>query len=145
MREIRYEAHLPVAQAHAFDFVSTPGNWGLFLDGVDVVDVADDWGRPGGQARLVIRLFGRPVTSHLELTHWDPPRAFRYTARQRGRPPVDNHRSFEATGAGTLLVGTTRVAPRAGLRFAADLLALRVLHRTYRRGMTRLPTVIGRP
>lgn len=144
MREIRYEALLPVAQAEAFDFVSTPGNWALFLEGVEVVEVADDWGTPGGRARLVIHLLGRPVTSHLEVTRWDSPRAFRYTARRRGLPPVDNHRSFEATGAGTLLVGTTRVAPRAGIRFVADLLALRVLHRTYRRGMTRLPTVIGR-
>ena len=66
MREIRYEAVLPVDRAQAFDFVSTPGNWALFLDGVDVVDVADDWGRPGGQARLVIRLLGRPVGQRVD-------------------------------------------------------------------------------
>ncbi len=106
---------------------------------------SSDWGQPGGRGRMITSFLGRAVTSDLELTEWDPPRAFRYTAGQRGRPDLDNRRVFEECEAGTRLTGTTRMEPRPGLNGLIDRLSLHVLHRIYRRAMDRLPDNVSGP
>lgn len=88
-REIRYEAILQVTPDRAFAFVSDPRNWPTFFDPVRSAEALTGWGRPGGRGRLVTSFLGRAVTSDLEVTEWDPPWVFRYTARQRGRPDLD--------------------------------------------------------
>jgi hypothetical protein len=144
-REIRYGAVLPVEPDRAFGFVSDPGNWPEFFPGIRSTDASPGWGRPGGRGRMVTSFLGRAVASDLEVTEWDPPRAFRYVARHHGRPDLDNHRVFEPAGPGTRLVGTTRIPVRPGPRGLVDRVSLRVLRRMYGRAMDRLPDVLGRP
>lgn len=144
-RIISYQAVLQVSPDRAFAFVSDPGNWPMFFDAVRSAEALTGWGLPGGQARLVTSFLGRAVTSELEVTEWDPPRTFRYTARQRGQPDLDNRRVFEDHNPGTRLIGTTRITPRRGLHGLIDRMSLRVLHRVYRKAMARLPEVLGGP
>ena len=144
-REISYGAVLTVEPDRAFAFVSDPHNWPTFFDSVQSAEALTDWGQPGGQGRMVTSFLGRTVISDLVVTEWDPPRVFRYTARQRGRPDLDNRRTFEQLEAGTRLVGTTRIETRPGLNGLIDRLSLRVLHRIYHRAMDRLPDVIAGP
>jgi uncharacterized protein YndB with AHSA1/START domain len=145
LREIRYEAILPVPPDRAFEFVSDPGNWPVFFHAVRSAEASSQWGRPGGRGHMVTAFLGRMVHSDLELTEWDPPRGFRYTARQRGRPDLDNRRVFAEVAGGTRLIGTTRIPARRGLHGAVDRLSLRVLHRAYGEAMARLPHVLREP
>ena len=144
-RQISYGAILPVEPDRAFRFVSEPSNWRTFFETVRSAEASPDWGQPGGRGRMITSFMGRAVTSDLELTEWDPPRAFRYTARQRGRPDLDNRRVFEECESGTRLTGTTRMQPRPGLNGLIDRLSLHVLHRIYRRAMDRLPDNVSGP
>lgn len=144
-REIRYEAILQVTPDRAFAFVSDPRNWPLFFDPVRSAEALTGWGRPGGRGRLVTSFLGRAVTSDLEVTEWDPPRVFRYTARQRGRPDLDNRRVFAEYQPGTRLIGTTSITTRRGLHGLIDRMSLRVLHRVFSKAMARLPSVLGEP
>jgi uncharacterized protein YndB with AHSA1/START domain len=144
-RQIAYEAVLPVPPDRAFEFVSDPSNWPAFFRAVRSAEASPGWGRPGGRGRMVTSFLGRTVNSDLEVTEWDPPRGFRYTARQRGRPDLDNRRVFAEVAEGTRLIGTTRIPARRGLRGLVDRFSLRVLHRAYGRAMTRLPHVLGGP
>ncbi len=144
-RQISYGAILPVEPDRAFRFVSQPSNWPTFFESVRSAEASPDWGQPGGRGRMITSFIGRAVTSDLELTEWDPPRAFRYTARQRGRPDLDNRRVFEECESGTRLTGTTRMEPRPGFNGLIDRLSLHVLHRIYRRAMDRLPDDVSGP
>jgi uncharacterized protein YndB with AHSA1/START domain len=144
-RQIRYEAVLPVTPDRAFEFVSDPSNWPVFFDAVQSAEAPTGWGRPGGRGRMVTKFLGRTVESDLEVTEWDPPRTFRYTARQRGRPDLDNRRVFDEVAQGTRLTGTTRIPARRGLHGLVDRMSLRILHRAYRRAMTRLAHTLDGP
>jgi hypothetical protein len=139
--EIAYGAVLPMDPDRAFAFVSEPANWPRFFASVRSAEAGPDWYRVGGHGRMVTSFLGRDVTSDLELTSWDAPREFRYVARQRGRPDLDNRRVFVATEGGTRLAGTTRIRRRPGLAGLADRLTLRVLHGVFRKAMRRLPEV----
>lgn len=139
---ISYGAVLPGVPAEAFAFVSYPATWPLFFVSVESACAGDDWGGVGGHASLVTRFLGMSVTSTLALTEWDPPHAFRYTARQPRRPDLDNHRVFEPVAGGTRLTGTTRMVPRPGVKGLLDRLSLRVLARVYDKAMRQLPGIV---
>jgi carbon monoxide dehydrogenase subunit G len=83
---ISYGAVLPLPPEEAFAFVADPVRWPLFVPGVRSVHKEDDWGQVGGHAHLTSVVLGRSVTMDLELTEWDPPRSFRYTVSQGGKP-----------------------------------------------------------
>jgi shikimate kinase len=90
---------------------------------------------------MTTAMLGRAVESELELTVWDPPREFRYLARQPGHPEADNRRVFVALPGGTRLVGTTDYRPRGGVSGLIDQAFGLALQRTYREAMTKLPQV----
>src|SRR5215204_873625 len=96
--EIAYGAVVPLPPEAAFAFVSDPTTWPRFFDALESAGPLDGWGAVGGRGRMTTRFLGSSVTSELELTEWDPPRAFRYTARQAGRPDLDNLRVFTPLG-----------------------------------------------
>ena len=78
----------------------------------------------------------------VELTEWDPPRSFRYTVSQGGKPwNDDNRRTFEPVAGGTRLTGTTAIPARPGLAGLLDRLQMRVVRRVFTAGMARLPAV----
>jgi hypothetical protein len=144
---LSYGATLPVPPSRAFAFVADPANWPTFFDGVRSVRKDDDWAGTGGHAHLTTAFLGRKVESHLEVTVWDPPREFRYVARQAGAPDLDNRRVFEPDPGGTRLRGTTEVLPRRGAVSVLDRGQVLVLRRVYARAMGRLPaaTLAVRP
>lgn len=139
---ISYGTDLPVPIDQAFDFVADPSTWPGFFPGIAAAAAGEDWGRVGGRGRMSTRFLGRTVNSDMELTEWDPPHSFRYTARQVGRPDLDNHRMFTVVPGGTRLVGTTTVRLRDGLPGVLDRISVAVLARIYTRAMARLATEI---
>ncbi len=146
---ISYGAVVPLPPTEAFAFVSDPGNWHLFFDSVRSAEADADWGDVGGHARMTNAMLGRTIESELELTVWDPPREFRYTARQPGRPDLDNRRVFVPLPDGTRLQGTTESQPRGGLAGLTDQMLGQALQRMYDKAMAKLPQVAtghsGRP
>ena len=136
---LSYGAILPVPPSDAFTFVADPPNWPMFFDGIKSCRKDDDWAGIGGHAHMTTAFLGRAVESHLEITAWDPPREFRYVARQAGGPDLDNRRVFEPVSSGTLLRGTTAVLPRDGAMNLVDRGQILVLRRVYAKAMSRLP------
>ena len=92
-----------------------------------------------GRATMTNVIAGRTFTSELEMTVWDPPREFRYLARQPGAPALDNRRVFEPAPSGTRMRGTTEGALRAGVQGLADRVRLQALRKNYADVMARLP------
>jgi Polyketide cyclase / dehydrase and lipid transport len=138
--KISYGAVLPLPPDEAYAFMADPVNWPLFVPGVRAVDKDDDWGRVGGRAHLTSVVLGRSVTMDLELTEWDPPRSFRYTVSQGGKPGNDdNRRMFEPVPHGTRLTGTTEIPARSGAAGLLDRLQMRIVHRVFTAAMARLP------
>ena len=138
-------AVLPLPPEEAFAFVADPVNWPLFVPSVHSVHKDDDWGQVGGHAHLTSVVFGVSVTMDVELTEWDPPRSFRYTVSQGGKPGNDdNRRTFEQVAGGTRLTGTTEIPARPGLAGLLDRLQMRVVRRVFTAGMARLPAVAAR-
>ncbi len=144
MIKLSFGAVLPIPGDEAFGFVSEPANWPLFFESMRSAQRQEGWGKVGGRAQVVTRFPGRVVTSEIELTEWDPPRRFRYISRQRGLPTLDNDRVFEPAGTGTRLRCVTTVEARPGARALVDRLYARVLLRSYRRAMARLPEAVRR-
>ena len=140
---IRYGATLPVPPAEAFRFVAYPPNWPTFVEGIRSVRLDDDWAGIGAHARVTTAFLGRSVESRMEITFWDPPREFRYVARQAGAPDLDNRRVFEPASNGTHLRGSTAILPRRGARSLVDRGQILVLRRMYAKAMSRLPAATG--
>jgi hypothetical protein len=138
--KISYGAVLPLPPEEAFAFMADPVNWPLFTPSVRSVNKDDDWGRVGGHAHLTSAVLGRSMTMDLEVTEWDPPRSFRYTVSQGGKPGNDdNRRMFEPVTGGTKLTGTTEISARSGLAGLLDRLQMRLAHRVFTAAMARLP------
>jgi hypothetical protein len=127
---------IPLPPDEAFDFVVQPENWSRFFSTVRSAEVLDGWGAPGGRARIEST---RGETRDLEVIEWDRPRRFRYLLHTPGRPDADNLREFVPVPGGTRLTGSTNVAVRRGVAGAADLAAVVVGRRVFRRGIDRLP------
>lgn len=140
---LSYGAILPIPPSDAFAFVADPPNWPMFFDGIRSSRKDDDWDAIGGHAHMTTAFLGRNVESHLEITAWDPPREFRYVARQAGGPDLDNRRVFEPVPGGTRLDGTTQVLPRGGALSLVDRGQILVLRRVYAKAMSRLPAVVS--
>lgn len=141
MTRLRYGAFVPLGQEDAFAFVSDPRNWPQFFDGMRSAEAGADWGTVGGHARMTNAMLGRSIESELELTVWDPPREFRYVARQPGRPELDNRRVFVPLPDGTRLVGTTDARMRGGVTGLTDQAVRLALQRTFHEAMAKLPQV----
>ena len=140
---LSYGALLPIPPSDAFAFVADPPNWPMFFDGIRSSRKDDDWDAIGGHAHMTTAFLGRNVESDLEITAWDPPREFRYVARQAGGPDLDNRRLFEPVPGGTRLHGTTEVLPRGGAFSLVDRGQILVLRRVYSKAMSRLPAVVS--
>lgn len=142
MRAISYGADLPVPPDEAFAFVSDLAMWPRFFKSIETAVAGERWGHVGGCGTVVTRFLGRFVTSQMLLTEWDPPHTFRYTARQAGRPDLDNRRVVEALPGGARLHGTTELSLQPGAKGLVDRVSARVLQRVYDRAMARLVDVI---
>lgn len=139
--KITYGAVLPLPPEEAFAFMADPLNWPRFSPGVRTVDKDDDWGHVGGHARLTNVILGRTLTMTLELTEWDPPKAFRYTVSQGDAPGNDdNRRTFQPVAGGTRLAGTTEIPTRRGAAGLLDRLQMALVRAVFATAMSRLPS-----
>lgn len=139
---ISFGAVVPLPPDEAFAFVSDPQNWPLFIDFIRTAEAGPGWGTVGGRARMVSAVLGRTFESDLELTVWDPPREFRYTMRQPGRPDLDNRRLFVPVPGGTRLQATNESQSAIGLTDRA--LGWR-MQRLMNAAMAKLPQVATGP
>lgn len=139
--KITYGALLSLPPDEAFAFVADPLNWPLFFPGARSVAKDDDWGRVGSHAQLTSVIVGRSLTMNLELTEWDPPKAFRYTVSQGDTPGNDdNRRIFQPVAGGTRMTGTTEIPARGGLVGPLlDRLQMVLVRRVFATAMARLP------
>ncbi|HEX5532861.1 MAG TPA: SRPBCC family protein [Actinomycetales bacterium] len=143
--KISYGAVLPLPPEDAFSFVADPENWPLFLPTVRSASKNRDWGQVGGHAHLTNKVLGRLFSMDLELTEWDPPRSFRYTVSQGGKPGNDdNRRSFEPVPGGTRLTGLTEISTQAGVLGLLGHLQMRLVARVFAKAMARLPEAAAR-
>ena len=140
---LRYGATIPTPRDEAFRFVSDPTTWPRFFVGIESTESGDGWGCAGGQGRMTTRFLGRSVMSTMDVTGWDPARSFRYTARQTGRPDLDNLRVFEPVAGAARLCGTTVLEIRPGPRGLIDRVSARVLQRVHDRAMVRLAGIVA--
>ena len=138
---ISYGAIIPLPPAEAFAFVSDPRHWHLFFDTLRSAEADADWGAVGGHARMTHAILGQTIESELELTVWDPPREFRYTMRQPGRPDMDNRRVFVPLPGATRLQGTTESRSRGGVARLTDQALGLGLQRAVNAAMAKLPQV----
>ena len=139
-RTIRYGAVLPLPPDEAFAFLSDPSTWPRFFRELVSATAGPGWGTVGGQGRMVPRVGPLRLPVELELTAWEPPRAFRYTARRPGSPDLDNERVLSPVAdGGTRLTATTTLRPRPGPLGVLDRVTLRLLALVFARGMRRLP------
>jgi Polyketide cyclase / dehydrase and lipid transport len=141
--KISYGAVVPLPPDEAFAFVSDPEKWPTFFENMRSSEGGDDWGAVGGHARMTNVLLGRSFESDMELTAWDPPREFRYTMRQPGRPDMDNRRVFEPVPGGTQLRGTTEGTLHPGLSGLIDRVYIWAMQRMFAKAMRRLPEAAG--
>ncbi|MBK6763414.1 MAG: SRPBCC family protein [Micrococcales bacterium] len=139
--KISYGAVVPLPPDEAFAFVSDPEKWPTFFESMRSVEKGDDWGAVGGHARMTNVLLGRSIESELELTAWDPPREYRYTARQPG-PGAALPKGVRAGTRGTQLSGTTEAALRRGLSGLIDRVWARALQGMFAKAMRRLPEAV---
>jgi hypothetical protein len=138
---ISFGAVVPLPPDEAFAFVSDPRNWPLFIDFIRTAEAGPGWGTVGGHARMVSAMLGRKFESDLELTVWDPPREFRYTMRQRGRPELDNRRLFVPVPGGTRLQATNESQLPGGLAGLTDRALGWRMQQLMNAAMAKLPQV----
>lgn len=139
--QIKYGALIPLPPDEAFEFVSDPTNWPRFFNSIESVEVGENWGTPGGRAKMVNGILTQEVVTELELLDWNRPYGFRYVGRNQGRSDMVNDRVFEAVAEGTRLTGTTASygERRAGTSGLTDAIMLLAARRIFRRAMKELP------
>lgn len=137
--QLSYGAVVPLPPDQAYAFVADPLSWPSFVSSLRDTTRDDHWGGVGSRGQMTNVVLGRPITSEIEVTVWDPPHEFRYFSRQPGTPPLDNRRVFEPVPEGTRLRGTTEVTPRPGLAGLVDRARLLALRRIFAAAMTELP------
>jgi hypothetical protein len=118
---------VPLPPDEAFAFVSDPRDSPLFIESIRTAEAGPGWGTVGGHARMVSAMLGRTFESDLELTVWDPPREFRYTMRQRGRPELAPPSVGEEWGGWLRLPSKLPGAQRGALEAMDQRTAIKVL------------------
>ena len=83
---IELETRFDVSLHTGFDFITDPANWPRYWPGLIPIEPNSRWHEPGDQARLVLRLLGRPVELEMTLRQFAPYRLVEYTSVQRGLP-----------------------------------------------------------
>ena len=137
---ITYGALVPLPPDEACAFVADPLRWPAFFGAMRDATKDDDWPAVGARARSTNVVLGRTFTSELEMTMWDPPREFRYVARQAGAPPLSNRRVTRGwPRAGACCTASTEMTPRAGVRGLLDRVQAMAVQRMFVAAMLRLP------
>jgi len=92
---IEVATRFDVSLHEGFDYITNMDNWPRYWPGLTRIEPNSRWHEPGDQARLVLRLLGRPVELEMALRQFAPYRLVEYTSVQRGLPDAHHERHFE--------------------------------------------------
>ena len=114
-----------VSLRQGFDYITDPVNWPEYWPDLVRIEPGSRWQEPGDQARLVLRLLGRPVELIMTLRRIAPYRAVEYTSVQRGLPDAQHERYFEEANGELAYRIVVSFYPRPGWRSVFDRLLVR--------------------
>jgi hypothetical protein len=107
----------------SYDYITDLEKWPEYWPGLVRVAPESRWSAPGDQARVVVRLLGRPV--ELEMSRIEPYRLIEYSSVQRGLPDARHERHFVEENSGFAYRIVVEINPRRGLRGLFDRLVVR--------------------
>jgi hypothetical protein len=122
---IEVETRFKVSLQDGFDYITNMGNWPHYWPGLVRIEPDSRWHEPGDQARLVLRLLGRPVELEMTLRQFVPYRLVEYTSVQRGLPDAHHERHFEEADGGLGYRIVVSYEPRPGWRGVLDRVVVR--------------------
>ena len=122
---IELQTRFDVSLQTGFDFITDPANWPRYWPGLIRIEPNSRWHEPGDQARLVLRLLGRPVELEMTLRQFAPYRLVEYTSVQRGLPDAHHERHFEDADGELRYRIVVSYEPRPGWRRTFDRVVVR--------------------
>jgi uncharacterized protein YndB with AHSA1/START domain len=125
MTRIEVATRFDVSLQDGFDYITGMDNWPRYWPGLVRIEPGSRWHEPGDQARLVLRLLGRPVELEMTLRQLVPYRLIEYTSVQRGLPDARHERHFVEADGGLGYRIVVSYEPRAGWRGILDRVVVR--------------------
>ena len=125
MTRIEVDTRFDVSLEDGFDYITNMDNWPQYWPGLVRIEPDSRWREPGDQARLVLRLLGRPVELEMTLRQFVPYRLVEYTSVQRGLPDAHHERHFEEADGGLGYRIVVSYEPRPGWRGVLDRVVVR--------------------
>jgi hypothetical protein len=122
---IQVETRFDVSLHEGFDYITNMDNWPHYWPGLVRIEPGSRWREPGDQARLVLRLLGRPVELEMTLRQFVPYRLVEYTSVQRGLPNAHHERHFEEVDGRLDYRIVVSYEPRPGWRGVLDRVVVR--------------------
>jgi polyketide cyclase/dehydrase/lipid transport protein len=122
-----------------YDYITDLEKWPEYWPGLIGVAPESRWSASGDQARVVVRLLGRPVELEMTLRRIEPYRLIEYGSVQRGLPDARHERHFVEENGGFAYRIVIEFDPRPGLRGLFDrLIVRRAVERTARQTIANL-------
>jgi Polyketide cyclase / dehydrase and lipid transport len=125
MIRIEVETRFDVSLQDGFDYITNMDNWPRYWPGLVRIEPDSRWHEPGDQARLMLRLLGRPVELEMTLRQFVPYRLVEYTSVQRGLPDARHERHFQGVDGRLGYRIVVSYEPRAGWRGILDRVVVR--------------------
>ena len=117
--------HFGVPLRDGYDYVTDLEKWPEYWPGLVRVAPESRWSAQGDQARVVVRLLGRPVELEMTLLRIEPYRLIEYGSVQRGLPDARHKRHFIEENGGFAYRIVVEFDPRPGLRGLFDRVIVR--------------------
>ena len=137
----RFEVPLDVG----FAYITDPGNWPSYWPGLVRVEPGSQWGAPGDETRIVVRLLGRAVQLRMTLLRFEQNRLVEYESSQSGLPDARHERRFDAAGVGFQYGLVVEYQPRPGPSGVYDRVVVRRgIDRAMQRTLANLERVLPR-
>jgi hypothetical protein len=108
-----------------YDYITDLEKWPEYWPGLVQVAPESRWSASGDQARVLVRLLGRPVELEMTLVRIEPYRLIEYDSVQRGLPDARHERHFVDDNGGFAYRIVVEFDPRPGLRGLFDRLIVR--------------------
>jgi Polyketide cyclase / dehydrase and lipid transport len=141
---IEVQTRFNVSLNEGFDYITNMENWPHYWPGLVRIEPDSRWRDPGDQARLVLRLLGRPVELEMTLRQFVPYRLVEYTSVQRGLPDAHHERHFEEADGGLDYRIVVSYEPRPGWRGVLDRVVVRrAIERAMRQTIANLDRGFG--
>lgn len=141
---IEVQTRFNVSLHEGFDYITNMENWPHYWPGLVRIEPDSRWRDPGDQARLVLRLLGRPVELAMTLRQFVPYRLVEYRSVQRGLPDAHHERHFEEADGGLDYRIVVSYEPRPGWRGVLDRVVVRrAIERAMRQTIANLDRRFG--